>query len=80
VTSDPISTQLDVFRKLLSGQYLGQNEQLVSPNGKTRLILQNDGNLRVYRIDTGAFLWGSGTDVNTGWGVARAGGPQASHD
>ena len=46
--------------KLLSGQYLSGNEQLVSPNGKTRLIMQYDGNLCMYRVDNGQFLWESG--------------------
>jgi hypothetical protein len=47
--------------KLLSGQFLSANEQLLSPNGKTRMIMQYDGNLCIYRVDNGQFLWQSST-------------------
>jgi len=35
--------------ELLAGQQLGVNQQLMSPNGAYRLILQSDGNLVIYK-------------------------------
>jgi hypothetical protein len=46
--------------QLVAGQQLNVGDQLFSANGKTRLILQTDGNLCLYR-DNGAYLWCSGT-------------------
>jgi hypothetical protein len=59
-TPTPFPPNSILSGKLLSGQYLSANEQLVSPNGKTRLIMQYDGNLCMYRVDNGQFLWESG--------------------
>jgi hypothetical protein len=47
--------------RLAAGQGLNTGDQLFSPNGKTRLIMQTDGNLCLYRMDNGAFLWCSGS-------------------
>jgi hypothetical protein len=47
--------------QLAANQGLNVNEQLLSPNGKTRLLMQSDGNLCLYRVDTGAYLWGTST-------------------
>jgi uncharacterized protein YkwD len=52
--------------RLAAGQGLNTGDQLFSPNGKTRLIMQTDGNLCLYRMDTGAFLWCSGTSGKGG--------------
>jgi hypothetical protein len=47
--------------KLIGGQGLNVNQQIVSPNGKTRLLVQSDGNVCLYRLDTGAALWCTNT-------------------
>ncbi|MFN3806516.1 Ig-like domain-containing protein [Asticcacaulis sp.] len=47
---------------------LAQYSQIYSPNGNIRLILQNDGNLVLYNVNT--YLWGSGT-WNTAANVLR---------
>jgi hypothetical protein len=47
--------------RLAAPQQLNSGDQLLSANGKTRLIMQTDGNLCLYRVDTGAWLWCSGT-------------------
>jgi outer membrane protein assembly factor BamB len=47
--------RLTVNQKLTTGQ------QLLSTNGNIRLLLQTDGNLVLYRLDTGAPLWASRT-------------------
>lgn len=44
---------------LKSGQELRANKSIVSPNGKTKLTFQADGNLVVYR--DGKALWATGT-------------------
>jgi hypothetical protein len=36
-------------------------EELDAPNGKTRLVMQDDGNLVLYRTDTGVALWDTRT-------------------
>ncbi len=45
---------------LRSGQMIYQGEALKSPNGRFKLVLQNDGNLVLY--DRGRALWSSGTN------------------
>lgn len=40
-------------------------DQIVSPNGRTRLVMQNDGNAVVYAKDN-SVLWTSNTGGNTG--------------
>jgi len=42
-------------------QQLNTNDQLVADNGKTQLLMQNDGNLVLYRTDTHQALWASNT-------------------
>jgi PASTA domain-containing protein len=48
------------MNRLQANQKLNVNDQLVSNNGKTRLIMQADGNLVLYRND-GKALWASDT-------------------
>ncbi len=47
--------------KLNALQHLAVNDQLVSQNGKVRLVMQADGNLVLYRTDNGQALWASNT-------------------
>ena len=47
--------------RLQANQRLNVNDQLMPPNGRTRLIMQADGNLVLYRNDTGSALWASNT-------------------
>src|SRR5439155_1370990 len=42
------------------GQGIRVYEQLTSANGKAVFRLQDDGNIVLYRTDTGAALWASG--------------------
>ena len=46
---------------LRPGEELAQGESVVSPNGKYRLILQNDGNLVLYATASDTALWDSRT-------------------
>lgn len=55
--------------KIGIGQALNINDQLVSENGATKLVLQGDGNLVLYRTDNGGRLWASNT---MGHGGSRA--------
>ena len=43
------------------GETLGTNGSITSGDGRYRLIMQNDGNLVVYRNSDNRALWGSGT-------------------
>jgi len=47
--------------RLRSGRQLGRGTELVAGNGRTRLAMQADGNLVLYRVDDGHALWASGT-------------------
>jgi hypothetical protein len=49
---------------MLCGLYLATDEQLVSQNGKHKLLLQGDGNFVLYRTDEGRkfAIWSSGTN------------------
>jgi len=47
--------------RLLPGQQLHTNERLVSANGRVTLIMQDDGNLVLYRTDNNEALWASNT-------------------
>jgi len=47
---------------LTATQQLNAGQQLTSANGKARLVMQLDGNLVLYRNDTNAALWASGTN------------------
>jgi len=47
--------------KLQQNGQLNVNDQLVSGNGRVRLVLQGDGNLVLYRTDDGRALWASNT-------------------
>jgi hypothetical protein len=52
---------------LQENQQLNVNDQLISSNNKAHLIMQNDGNLVLYRNDNDEALWASntaGTPVN----------------
>jgi hypothetical protein len=42
-----------VAHQLAPNQQLNVNDHLEPPNGKTRLIMQGDGNLGLYRQDNG---------------------------
>ena len=62
LTSAPVApTPTPGAGVLAANQWLEMNQQLLSPNGKTRLVMQNDGNLTLYRVDTGAVLWNTAT-------------------
>jgi hypothetical protein len=50
-----------VTDRLTQGQQLNVNDQLVSNNGKVRLVMQADGNLVEYRNDTGYWVWSTWT-------------------
>ena len=47
--------------KLQHDEQLNVNDQLVSGNGRVKLVLQDDGNLVLYRTDDGRALWASNT-------------------
>jgi len=47
--------------RLAANQKLATGDQLVSPNGIVRLVMQADGNLVLYRTDSGQALWASNT-------------------
>jgi hypothetical protein len=47
--------------RLQANQMLGINQQLISNNGWLNLILQEDGNLVLYRTQVGQPLWASNT-------------------
>src|SRR5260370_7290802 len=47
--------------RLLPSQQLNVNDRLVSPNGKVTLVMQGDGNLVLYIVDTGFALWSTNT-------------------
>jgi hypothetical protein len=57
----PAMTQASGVVTLAADQQLNIGDQLVASNGRTRLLMQSDGNLVLYRVDTGAALWHSGT-------------------
>jgi hypothetical protein len=48
--------------RLQPDQELSTGGQLVSPSGWLRLVLQDDGDLVLYRVQLGAALWSSKTD------------------
>lgn len=50
-----------VSDRLRPGQQLHTNEELISANGKVKLIMQDDGNLVLYRTDDNVALWASNT-------------------
>lgn len=47
--------------RLPAGAQLNRGAQLTAGNGRTRLVMQADGNLVLYRVDDGHALWSSGT-------------------
>ncbi|RSM34834.1 hypothetical protein DMA12_46630 [Amycolatopsis balhimycina DSM 5908] len=47
--------------RLTTDQRLNIDDEIVSGNGRVRLIMQGDGNLVLYRTDDGNPLWASGT-------------------
>ena len=47
--------------RLPAGAQLDRGAQLTAANGRTRLVMQADGNLVLYRADDGRALWASGT-------------------
>jgi hypothetical protein len=47
--------------RLLPGQQLNVNEKLASANGRVTLVMQEDGNVVLYRTDNSAALWASNT-------------------
>ena len=59
--STPAMTQASGVVVLAANQQLSIGDQLVASNGRTRLLMQSDGNLVLYRTDTGAALWHTGT-------------------
>lgn len=61
-----MSDRLSADQRLLAGQ------ELVSPNGMHRLVMQNDGNLVLYRA-SGVPKWATGTDRRSTSGVIMQG-------
>jgi hypothetical protein len=51
--------------RLNSDQVLEPGQSIASPNGRATLIMQSDGNLVLYQVDSGSrtALWATGTDV-----------------
>ena len=47
---------------LVPGNSLMPNQELVSTNGKWKLIMQTDGNLVLYRTETGFAEWSTKTN------------------
>lgn len=47
--------------RLSANQRLNVNDQLVAAGGKTKVVMQGDGNLVLYRTDNGKALWSSNT-------------------
>ncbi|MFH9070390.1 NBR1-Ig-like domain-containing protein [Streptomyces alboflavus] len=47
--------------RLLASQRLDVGDELTSPNGRIRLVMQGDGNLVLHRTDDGVPLWASDT-------------------
>ncbi|MBO0885088.1 MAG: hypothetical protein J2P17_33100 [Mycobacterium sp.] len=56
------ATVLASSATLTVNQQLNIGDQLLSSNGKARLVMQSDGDLVLYRTDTGAALWSTGTN------------------
>ncbi|GAA2511309.1 hypothetical protein Ahu01nite_067480 [Winogradskya humida] len=50
------------MERLTSGQTLFAGERLLSGNGWVELVVQGDGNVVLYRVQTGQALWASATD------------------
>lgn len=48
--------------RLRAGESLAVGERLVSRNGWLELVVQGDGNIVVYRVQTAAALWATATD------------------
>jgi outer membrane protein assembly factor BamB len=57
----PTVAQAQGGSTLIANQQLNIGDQLLSVNGRARLAMQSDGNLVLYRTDTGAALWSTGT-------------------
>jgi len=73
-----------VVSELPAGHQLGSDQQLTSPNGSFRLVMQHDGNVVLYGplgVMWNSGTWGSGADVlamqTDGNLVAYAPGPRA---
>jgi|SRR5262245_21045062 len=47
--------------RLPAGARLNRGAELTAPNRRTRLVMQADGNLVLYRVDDRSALWSSGT-------------------
>jgi hypothetical protein len=60
--------------RLRSDRQLGRGTELVAGNGRTRLAMQADGNLVLYRVDDGHALWASGTSQQASRAVMQADG------
>jgi hypothetical protein len=50
-----------MLNRLDADQRLNVNDELMSMNGRARLVMQGDGNLVLYRTDDGRALWASDT-------------------
>ena len=57
----PAGAQAQGVVTLSANQQLNVGNQLVSSNARARLVMQSDGNLVLYRTDTGAAMWSTGT-------------------
>jgi hypothetical protein len=63
------ATPVNGGSSLGQNQYLGVNATLYSPDGSSRLVMQSDGNLVLYRVPDNFVLWASDTN---GSGAVRA--------
>lgn len=53
--------------RLNAGQSIANNQSVTSPNGRTQLVMQADGNLAIYDLGRGhTAIWGSGTNGKGG--------------
>src|SRR3954453_3565147 len=57
----PAAAEAQGVVTLSGNQQLNVGNQLLSSNGRTRLVMQSDGNLVLYQTDTGGALWSTGT-------------------
>lgn len=61
VIDDPVNPNRTSTDTLKPGQNLSRNETLISLNGRYELIMQNDGNLVLYRTECRTALWATNT-------------------
>ena len=72
--SSSVSITVTVSDRLVAGGRLLAGQAIVSPNGRYRLVYQNDGNLVMYDLTTGGALWFTGTTGAPGQVVLQGDG------